>query len=442
MSARVMTLRSWGLPGPFQQKQVSPSVRSRIRLPNDDLLLGIGNGRSYGDVGINAGHTVVRAAGLDRYIDFDSESGILECEAGMLLEEIVRDFLPRGWFLPVVPGTRFVSVGGAIANDVHGKNHHVAGTFGNQVESLSLLRSDATAPRVCSREQAPELFRATIGGLGLTGFIVSARLRLRRIETGWMTVTTRRFRSLDEFFTLNEWAEARFPYTVAWIDCLSARDRRIRGVYMAGDHASGALIGGRQPFPAAPRAHAVCLTPPFSLVNGASLRAFNALYYARAADQDDLLQSVYSFFWPLDALLEWNRIYGPRGFYQYQCVLPLAVASEAAAEILAAISGSGQGSFLAVLKTFGRMAPDGLLSFPRPGLTIALDFPNLGERTLELFAALDRVVAEAKGALYPAKDAAMAPGLFASGYPHLSEFLSYKDQGFSSSLWRRLMETP
>jgi FAD/FMN-containing dehydrogenase len=416
-------------------------ARSRISLPSDDLLLGIGNGRSYGDVGINAGHTVIHAAGLDRYIAFDSESGLLECEAGMLLDEIVRDFLPQGWFLPVVPGTRFVSVGGAIANDVHGKNHHVAGTFGNQVESLILLRSDETAPRICSRDLSPELFRATIGGLGLTGFIVSARLRLRRLETGWMTVTTRRFGSLDEFFTLNEWAEARFPYTVAWIDCLSARNRKIRGVYMAGDHAARALIGNRELFTAAPRAHSVWLTPPFSLINRASLMAFNAFYYARAVNQDHQLQNIYNFFWPLDALLDWNRVYGPRGFYQYQCVLPPSAASDAASEILAAISRSGQGSFLAVLKTFGHHAPDGLLSFPRPGLTIALDFPNLGERTRKLFRILDQIVYEVGGAIYPAKDAVMTPELFASGHPQVAEFLRYKDQRFSSSLWRRLMET-
>jgi len=440
-SVDLMAMRTWGLPGPFPQRQFSPVARSRFRLPSDDLLLGIGNGRSYGDVGINAGHTVVKAAGLDRYIAFDAETGIIECEAGMLLDEIIRDFLPQGWFLSVVPGTRFVSVGGAIANDVHGKNHHAAGAFGNQVESLTLLRSDEPTPRVCSREQSAELFRATIGGLGLTGFIVSARLQLRRVETGWMRVTTRKFGSLDQFFDLNGWAEARFPYTVAWIDCLSARGRKVRGVYMAGDHASGEMIGSRTLFPPAPPAHSVWLTPPFSLINGASLRAFNLLYYARAADRDHRLQNFFTFFWPLDALLDWNRIYGPQGFYQYQCVLPPAVASDAAAEILTTISRSGQGSFLAVLKTFGQQAPEGLLSFPRPGLTIALDFPNLGERTLAQFRLLDRIVLAAKGAIYPAKDAAMPPELFAAGYPNISKFLRHKDPNFSSSLWRRLMET-
>jgi FAD/FMN-containing dehydrogenase len=423
-----------------------PVSRAALKLPLTDSLLVAGNGRSYGDVGLNTGHALLLTRGLDRYIGFDEHTGVLECEAGVLLADIIRDFLPRGWFMPVVPGTRYVSVGGAIANDVHGKNHHAAGSFGDQVESLELLRSDSTLT-TCSRTQNADLFAATIAGLGLTGMIVSARLKLRRVETGWVQVTSRRFHTLAEFFELNTWAEAKFDYTVAWIDCLSARARAdgslsLRGVYLAGAHAPrSAISGSTLAFPPEPKAKTVPFTPPVSLINAVSLRAFNAAYWAKSSNATDTLQTVYQYFWPLDALLEWNRIYGKRGFFQYQCVLPHEASSAAIAEVLSHISRSGQGSFLAVLKTFGNRKAPGLLSFARPGVTLALDFPHLGERTLALFRELDAIVLAAGGALYPAKDATMSPELFRAGYPALNEFQQFVDPKFSSAFWRRLAAT-
>lgn len=436
-------IRSWGLPGPFEHSVSVPLSRASLKLPNADSLLVAGNGRSYGDVGLNTGHVLLLTRGLDRYIGFDETTGLLECEAGVLLADIIRDFLPRGWFLPVVPGTRYVSVGGAIANDVHGKNHHAAGSFGDHVESLDLLRSDGTLT-TCSRTQNAALFTATIAGLGLTGMIVSARLRLRRVETGWVQVTSQRFHTLAEFLELNTWAEAKFEYTVAWIDCLSAQARgngklNLRGVYLAGAHAPRSAISDATPtFPPEPKVKTVPLTPPFSLINAVSLRAFNAAYWAKSSNATAALQSVYQYFWPLDALLEWNRIYGKRGFFQYQCVLPHEASSAAIADVLSHISQSGQGSFLAVLKTFGNRKAPGLLSFARPGVTLALDFPHLGERTLALFRELDAIVLAAGGALYPAKDATMSPALFRAGFPALDEFKKFVDPAFSSTFWRRL----
>jgi len=430
--------RSWGLPGPFQHDTTPLSSRAGIALPVARPTLAAGNGRSYGDVGLNAGHSLMLARGLDRYVAFDDATGILECEAGVLLGDITRDFLPRGWFLPVVPGTRFVTVGGAIANDVHGKNHHAAGSFGDHVAGLNLLCSDGAFE--CSRTHHAGLFRATLGGLGLTGLIVTAKLQLARVETGWMRVRSTRFATLAEFFALNGESERLFPYTVAWIDCLSARDGALRGVYLAGEHATRADIGNRPPLPPAPATKAVPFTPPVSLINKLSLRAFNAAYYAKSRDVDGDIQSLYQYFWPLDAVLEWNRIYGRRGFFQYQCVLPPDAGAPATIALLNTIATSGQGSFLAVLKTFGDRAAPGVLSFARPGLTLALDFPNLGAPTLDLFRRLDAQVLAAGGALYPAKDACMSPAMFEAGYGHqLGEFARWRDPAFSSTFWRRVM---
>ncbi len=402
-------------------------------------MLAYGNGRSYGDSCINEGGTLLLTRGLDRYRTFDAESGLLECESGALLSDIVRDFLPRGWFLPVTPGTRFVTLGGAIANDVHGKNHHVAGSFGNHVESLVLERSDGAVLR-CSPQENAGLFRATVGGLGLTGLIRSATLRLRKVETGWMSVHHQRFESIQDFLSIDEWAEARFEYTVSWIDCASG-GRSLRGIYLAGNHTTSAEIRPRPPFPSAAPGRNIPITPPVSLVRPLSVKAMNAVYWRRTGREGLSFEPLVSYFYPLDGLSNWNRVYGPAGFYQYQCVL-VDDAEGALAEMLDIIKASGQGSFLAVLKRFGAHVPVGLLSFPRAGVTVALDFPNRGEQSHALFERLDRVVLEASGALYPAKDARMPASMFAASYPLLNEFSDWKDPRFSSTFWRRVTGTP
>ena len=391
-------------------------------------LLAFGNGRSYGDVGLNPGGTLLRMRGLDRFIAFDAETGELRCEAGTLLADILDLVVPRGWFLAVTPGTRFVTVGGAIANDVHGKNHHAAGSFGDHVRSFELLRSDG-ARLNCSREENADWFAATIGGLGLTGVITQATIRLRRIRGTAMAVRNTRYTGLDDFFALNAEAEKAHEYAVAWIDCLA---KTPRGVLMAGDHADGDV-------PAPRGAKRVPLTPPFSLINGLSLAAFNAAYYGKPWPAETR-QHYLPYFYPLDAIHDWNRIYGKPGFYQYQCAVPPASARTAIGEMLDAIAASGQGSFLAVLKNFGERPAPGLLSFPMPGTTLALDFPNRGTPTLALFDRLDTIVRAAGGRLYAAKDARMRGDFFRAAYPQWQDFSRFVDPAFSSGFWRRVME--
>lgn len=399
----------------------------------ETTMLAHGNGRSYGDVCLNEDGVLMLTRGLDRFIAFDRASGRLQCEAGVLLKEILDLVVPQGWFLPVTPGTRFVTVGGAIANDVHGKNHHAAGSFGHHVRQLELLRSDGQR-FVCGPDDSPEWFSATIGGLGLTGLITWAELQLTPIANAFMWVETQRFHDLDTFWEINTEAEQRWPYTVAWIDCLSGGEKGVRGLFSAGRHAPV------QPVSPAFRdkARRVPLTPPFSLVNGISLRGFNAMYYRQPLKQGAQLTHYTPYFYPLDGVLEWNRIYGRRGFFQYQCVLPPATMRTSVASLLKEIRKSGQGSFLAVLKTFGGRPSLGMLSFPRPGATLALDFTNLGVSTHRLFEKLDAVVRESGGALYPAKDARMPVEMFRAGYPRWEAFSAFVDPLFSSSLWRRV----
>ena len=412
-------------------------LQDRAALPPADAgrsRLAYGNGRSYGDACLNSAGELLLTRGLDRFIAFDDASGVLQCEAGVLLDDIITALLPRGWFLPVTPGTRYATLGGAVANDVHGKNHHRAGTIGEHVLALTLLRSDGSQID-CSRGANSDWLQASIGGLGLTGVIVDLRLQLRRVESAWMDSETLVFDTLGGFFELSAASLAEWEYTVSWIDCLHGDGTRRRGVFSRATHA------GSRPAPATTRSRSVPLTPPFSLVNGVSLRAFNSLYFERQRRRAGRqAEPLLPFFYPLDTLLSWNRIYGPRGFYQYQCVVPRAVQAEATAELLNVISASGSGSFLAVLKTFGDRANAGLLSFPMAGTTLALDFPNEGERTRALFERLDAVVQAAGGRVYMAKDALMNRAFFRSGYPKLDEFQRFRDPGIASDLSRRLID--
>ncbi|CAG2140163.1 Decaprenylphosphoryl-beta-D-ribose oxidase [Cupriavidus yeoncheonensis] len=400
--------------------------------------LPFGNGRSYGDSCLNTGGALLSTHGLDRFIAFDPGSGILCCESGVQLAEISRLMVPRGWFLPVTPGTRFVTIGGAIANDVHGKNHHGQGTFGCHVLRFMLRRSDG-AEWLCSPDENPDWFSATIGGLGLTGLILWAEIQLRRIENPWIVSEAERFSHIDEFFELSE-SGTSYEYKVAWLDCSGPGRRMGRGIFTRADHAPAGFR--REGAARAKRPAAVGFTPPFSLVNTWSVRAFNSLYFHRAGNEAVSASGhCESYFYPLDHVRHWNRIYGPRGFYQYQCVVPSdGQGREAVAELLRLIAGSGMASFLAVLKQFGDRPSPGLLSFPQPGTTLALDFPNRGEALHRLFASLDAVVMAVRGRLYPAKDARMPGNVFRAGYPQWHRFSSYIDPAFSSSFWRRVME--
>jgi FAD/FMN-containing dehydrogenase len=425
---------SWG--GIFAPSQQVFAMRDRtqpIPLPEAGSVLPYGVGRSYGDSCLNDGNAIVRARDLDRLIAFDPATGLLRCEAGVLLSEIVEFALPRGFFLPVTPGTRFVTVGGAIANDVHGKNHHRAGTMGHHVERFELLRSDGSRLE-CSATQNAELHRATVGGMGLTGLVTWAEIRLAPVKGPWIRQKALRFRSLDEFFDLGEPLEREHEYVVAWLDCASPTPASTRGVLFGGDHdesAEPARARVSLPFP---------VRPPFSLVNGGTLRAFNEIYYrVPRGDGREQRVSYEPFFYPLDGIASWNRMYGPRGFYQYQCVVPEGdTGRQALADLLGRISAAGQGSFLGVLKRFGSMPAAGLMSFPMSGYTLALDFPNRGATTLSLLEALDEVVRGCGGRVYPAKDARMSSESFRAYYPQWEAFSAFVDPRFSSSFWRRV----
>lgn len=395
------------------------------------LGLAHGMGRSYGDVCLNPYGVLWQTTSLDRFIQFDANTGILECESGVLLRDIQNMSVARGWMLPVTPGTQLITVGGAIANDVHGKNHHRLGTFGNHVRALTLARTDGQFLE-CNHNQNGDWFAATVGGLGLTGVITKATLQLRRVAGAWLDTETLPYSNLSEFFQLADLSERDWEHTVSWIDCVSGRGR---GIFMRGNPTE--QLG--EAFPTRPL-HSMPFVPPISLVNSLSLRAFNFSYFQLKKKQaGHKLMHYIPFSYPLDNLLAWNKMYGPKGFYQYQSVVPRAVGQEAIHAMLQEISRSGEGSFLAVLKTFGDNPAVGMLSFPQQGVTLALDFPNHGVRTEALFARLDAIVREAKGRIYPAKDARMPRELFEAGYLRLNEFLPYRDEGISSALSRRLM---
>lgn len=431
------TVQSWGRYPRTQQELTTISDRHRALPVQARPALPYGNGRSYGDSCLNDRGVLLHTRGLDRFIAFDPATGLLTCEAGVLFSEILALVVPQGWFLPVTPGTRFVTVGGAIANDVHGKNHHRAGSMGHHVLAFELLRT--TGERlVCTPEQNAPWFAATVGGLGLTGLITWATIQLRRIAGPWMSGESLRFRSLGEFFELSAASDRDYEYTVAWIDCASKGAALGRGLFSRANHAPA----HPDQRPHAPgRRLSVPVIPPFSLINPLSLKLFNQLYYHRQRREVVRATTHYEpFFYPLDGIRDWNRIYGPRGFLQYQCVVPPEHAPQAMAELAGLISASGGGSFLAVLKQFGSIPARGMLSFPRPGATLALDFPNTGKATFELLERLDRIVESTGGAVYPAKDARMSGAHFRQYFPRWNEFREFIDPGLSSSFWRRVME--
>ena len=324
-----------------------------------------------------------------------------------------------------------VTVGGAIANDVHGKNHHLLGSFGEHVQQIRLIRTDGTAIE-CGPKQNIEWFAATIGGLGLTGVITEAEIQLRPTFGPWLDTETIPYANLSEFFDLADTSEKNWEHTVSWIDCMSNKGQ---GIFMRANP--------NKDLKEAPQMRAekkMPFVPPFSLVNKLTLRPFNFAYYnlQKFKVGSDIIH-YEPFFYPLDKLLEWNRMYGPKGFFQYQSVIPRNAGQDATQAMLKEIEKSGEGSFLAVLKTFGNRESPGMLSFPEPGVTLALDFPNHAEHTHKLLDRLDAIVKEAKGRIYPAKDARMPRELFEAGYPKLNEFLKYRDAGISSSLSRRLL---
>jgi len=436
-------LTSWGRH--FRYRHTVHVLRHRC----DDLaflqtadrpLLPFGHGRSYGDSCLNDGGILIDTSRMDRFIRFDADRGLLQCEAGTSFSDILALAVPRGWFLPVTPGTRHTTVGGAIGNDVHGKNHHGAGTFGRHVVRFELARSDGTR-RVCSAQENQDLFRATIGGLGLTGLVTWAEIRLKPIVSTALETESIRFDSLDGFLALSEASSTRYEYTVAWVDSLAPRSRVCRGVFFRGNHSPTKTDPDslERYEPGRPRFRVPCDLPGL-LLNRNTMRAFNALYYHRRGTPDRSGQtSLDDFFYPLDAVENWNRIYGRQGVYQCQFLLPPEKA-EGIAHILGELSDQGTGSFLAILKEFGQVRSPGILSFPRPGITLTLDFPNRGRHTTERLSTLYRSVFANGGRFYPAKDSLMTPSIFRASFPEWESLLPFVDPRFSSSFWRRVTQ--
>ena len=427
-------VNSWGRLGPWPHELSYLTDRSSSlpRFPQNTSALAYGNGRSYGDVCLNPEGGLWLTSGLNKFISFNQDTGLMSCESGILLKDIQLLAIPRGWILPVTPGTQLSSVGGALANDIHGKNHHIKGSFGNHVKRIKLLRTDGSTVQ-CSSNLEPELFSATIGGLGLTGVIVEVEIQLARLSSPWLETETVPFTGIEEFLSLADSAENDWEYTVSWVDCLSGK--KARGIFIRANHS-------QKNYDVHPiqRELKMPFTPPVSLVNKITLKPFNYFYRKLQEFKAGPSHQHYeSFFYPLDNLRDWNKMYGKRGFYQYQSVVPKDLGAKAIEEMLDEIAKSKIGSFLAVLKTFGKPESLGMLSFPKSGLTLALDFPNQGEKTLKLFDRLDVIVREAGGRLYPAKDNRMSRSMFEAGYPRLNEFLPYRDAGISSAFSRRVM---
>ena len=435
-----MLISSWGRLNLEEQELVAvtgrESVRKAFERYKDKTFLPRGNGRSYGDVCNNKDGVLLWSGYLDNFISFDAEKAEVTCGSGVILRNLQRFLVRNGFMLPVTPGTQMISVGGAIANEVHCKKHHRFGTFGNHVKSFRLLRSDGEILD-CSPEKNSGYYRATIGGIGLTGFILDATLSLKKVAGPWIIAENIPYYDLKTFFDLANSSEKDYEHTVSWIDCITGNGER--GIFMRGNN-DDTDTSGRDKHPGL--SVKVPFTMPFSLVNTPSLYCFNKMYFALQCLKKGPFKVHYEkFFYPLDGILEWNRIYGPKGFFQYQCVVPTDTGLDAVQEMQKVIAESGQGSFLGVLKTFGDYKSVGMLSFPYKGFTYALDFPNRGESTLKLLSDLDAIVKNAHGRLYTAKDARQPREMFESGYgtETINEFLKYRDPKMSSDMSRRLM---
>lgn len=424
-------------------------LRAREDLSNlierSPTLIARGNGHSYGDAALNQDLTVSMLK-MNRIQAFDEKRGLLTCEAGVLLADILDTFVPRGWLPPVMPGTKFVTVGGMIAADVHGKNHRRDGSFGAHVESLLLIAADGE-PRTCSRTENTDLFRATLGGMGLTGVILSASFRLQRIETAFVMKETLATRDLDETMALFE-ASGSWPYNVAWIDCLAQGTKQGRSLLMRGKFVERNALPPRLALdplrPAIARQFTVPVYVPSVLLNRVSIRVFNTLYYHRGA-MSSRTRPIHldRFFFPLDRLRKWNRLYGRRGLVQYQCVLPKRESSTGIHALLNRVFAARHPVFLASLKLSGP-AGEGLLSFPMEGYTLVLDFP-MRSGTLALLAVLDEITHRHGGRVYLAKSIHCTPEQVRQGYPHHDMFNTIRTEAagpvhrFASALSRRLI---
>jgi len=399
-------------------------------IKTSDHFIPRGNGRCYGDASLGA-HTL-NTTKFDKILSFDIPNGIFECQSGITLDQVLEVIVPKGWFLPVTPGTKFITIGGAVASDVHGKNHHVDGCFSHHVEEMDLLLADGRLV-TCSPREETDLFEATCGGMGLTGLITRIRFRLKKIETSYIRQRQVKAANLEEILRLfDEYKE--YTYSVAWIDCLKKGKGFGRSILILGEHASLSDLNDRQKQAPLQLPKKKQINFPFNLpswiLNSFTVKAFNFLYYGKNLKrQIDNVVNYEPFFYPLDAILHWNRGYGKKGFIQYQFVVPLE-SRQGLIEIMKKISEKGLGSFLAVLKVFGPQ--ESLIGFPMEGYTLALDFP-VRKGLFGFLDELDKVVLQYGGRLYMSKDARMKPGILQDSYQHLPQFLSiiekYDPQG-------------
>ena len=427
--------------------QVS-SLVGMMEASSDFTILARGSGRSYGDAALNTEGLTIVSRCLNRILAFNQDTGLLHCEAGVTLKEILDVFVPQGWFPAVTPGTKFVTVGGAVAFDVHGKNHHQDGSFSRYVRSFKLMLASGEIVR-CSLQNNSDLFWATIGGMGLTGIITEVEFTLRPVKTAYICSHSIKAKNLHEALALFEQYEPQYQYSVAWIDCLASGKSLGQSILMFGNHAAiEDLLPEQQTAPRQlkpKRRFNVPFDLPAGLLNRYTVRSFNEIYYARMRSQQIKVVVDYdSFFYPLDFLGNWNRLYGKRGFVQYQCVFPDEVSQKALVQILQLCSQEGWGSFLAVLKRLGPQ--EGWLSFPMPGYTLALDMP-VKKGLWESLDRLDEVVIQHGGRVYLAKDARLSPEAFRTMYPNFTHWLKVKSRfdpanRFSSALSQRLQIQP
>lgn len=457
MKALTRRYQSWGgYPESRHRKVRAPAFTTEGlgELDESENVLPFGLGRSYGDSCLNDDGTLLSTESFRHFLAFDDQTGVLRCEAGVSLAEVLELIVPRGWFIPVSPGTKFVTVGGAIANDIHGKNHHAAGTFGRHVRAFELVRSDGER-RICrntellpdedTTERERELFAATVGGMGLTGLMTWCEIQLVPVHNGFFRTETRKMHGLSEFFDITDEASERFDYTVAWVDSTRGGSKLGRGLYMMGNPAEPlerepstavkTLVDTLRP--------TVPFTFPDGVMNRHTIGLFNRVYFHKQLkDHAAGLTHFEPFFYPLDGIHHWNRIYGRRGFLQHQCVLPFDGDQGPTRALLERVTRSDTGSFVTVLKKFGTLTSPGMMSFPRPGITFNFDFPFRGESTLRLCDDLDAIVTAEGGALYPAKDARMSAEMFRLSFPDWEKFAAYIDPAFTSSFWRRVTDRP
>jgi decaprenylphospho-beta-D-ribofuranose 2-oxidase len=442
MHTLITPLSGWGR-YPVQSCELERPERYTDLRPDADSVIARGQGRSYGDAALNENRRVLLTERVNRLLEFEVVNGILRAEAGTTLAEILEVVVPMGWFLPVTPGTKFVSLGGCVAADVHGKNHHHEGSFGDHVLSIELILADGSRV-ICSPSEKSELFWSTVGGMGLTGIIGEVTFKLIPIQSAFMKVHHHAAVNLEQLFRLMQDPDLDDRYTVAWIDSLATGKNLGRGIAMCGHHAAAEEVPDNFHGDTKPAySHSIPFDFPAWVLNPLSISAFNSRYYKREGGRRFPFLSNYdSYFYPLDAIAAWNRMYGKRGFLQYQCVIPDATSFEGIRKLLEELSNSRRPSFLAVLKRLGPHGR-GLLSFPLAGYTLALDLPIRNNSLFTLLNKLDEIVLQHGGRVYLAKDARLSAESFRAMYPRYTEWLAIKNavdpqNRFSSSLSRRL----